>query len=287
MNNPSRFEQGNDAYLRATWLRESGRYKESIELYEEAFEILSEVANKALLTCLLYDKSIALDLNGLPSEAVNSFERCLALFTSIGLEEPEETRANLQALIEQIEDHLAVARTANGYSDTNYLRYIRERPWQSKSSPIGVYIDCSDKAGYDSSLAELVWSGFLIWLDDKNPLQLERVQSRDQASIEIFRVSDKLGPAAGQTEFIDRTDSSGRTWLTKASIRMYTSSRFEEELSSDELKKFFSLACHEAGHALGLDGHSPYGSDLMYFKSPLVEPSLRDLESLRGIYREG
>jgi predicted Zn-dependent protease len=51
-----------------------------------------------------------------------------------------------------------------------------------------------------------------------------------------------------------------------------------------ELTKLKSLAMHEAGHALGLDGHSPFATDLMYWKSPLLKLSARDKKTLQLAY---
>ena len=47
---------------------------------------------------------------------------------------------------------------------------------------------------------------------------------------------------------------------------------------------FQSLIVHEAGHALGIDGHSPFGNDLMYWKSQLKAPTMRDLKTMALIY---
>jgi predicted Zn-dependent protease len=50
-------------------------------------------------------------------------------------------------------------------------------------------------------------------------------------------------------------------------------------------EQLFNLALHETGHALGIDGHSPSGLDIMYFKSPLIKLSDRDANTIRKIYQ--
>lgn len=44
-------------------------------------------------------------------------------------------------------------------------------------------------------------------------------------------------------------------------------------------------ACHEMGHALGINGHSPYSADLMYYQGNANGyPDQRDLNTVKTIY---
>lgn len=53
------------------------------------------------------------------------------------------------------------------------------------------------------------------------------------------------------------------------------------------LEELKSIAVHEFGHALGMHGHSPYPSDIMYFSKTrrLNTPSTRDINTMRLLYQ--
>lgn len=69
--------------------------------------------------------------------------------------------------------------------------------------------------------------------------------------------------------------------MTKSYVNLSAPSYDNKDMSPRAKEQLFNLALHETGHALGIDGHSPSGLDVMYFKSPLIKLSDRDANTIR------
>ena len=82
-----------------------------------------------------------------------------------------------------------------------------------------------------------------------------------------------------------QTSSYGREVVTKSFVNLSAPSYDSKDMTPRAKELLFNLALHETGHALGIDGHSPSGLDVMYFKSPLIKLSDRDASTIRKIYQ--
>ena len=277
------FEQGNARYLEGTGFREAFQFEQAIGAYKEALTILSQLSDLPLLIALHFDLALAYDFHNQPSQALNSFRDSISEYNQLRVRDPALVES-FAGLIEQIEEQIAMVENGFNQNDQDYLDFVRVRPWSFDDMPVLVFVDQSADTGYDAALADLIWQGFAAWLTDGVRIRCERTSNKSKARITVQRVTDKLGPAAGQTLYEDTIDSEGNIWLEKVNIFMYSSSPKLDEIDALEKRKFASLACHEAGHALGIDGHSPSGTDLLYFKAPWEEPSKRDLRTLERVY---
>lgn len=268
------FDKGCSIYQSASAARDSGLFAEAIKLYDHALALLKPVVEAPLIICLYFDRALAHDLGGDSNLALLDFHRALSLYGELKILHPDHDGiGNLFPLICQIEEQIERMERVLGLPDKgHYLDFIRPRRWPADSLPLSIYIDAEDEN--TPGLSSLLFNGFTIWNELTGILPCRQVDSSEEASILVVKGSLFLGPAGGQTTYESFTDDDGVEWLLRAYIA----------IASVERNKMESLAAHEAGHALGLDGHSPHALDLMYFKSPLEEPSFRDVMTLKAIY---
>lgn len=143
--------------------------------------------------------------------------------------------------------------------------------------PIRVYVE-SDSGDRSGEWLNTVLDSVLEW-DVFLPLQV--VDNPEVADIKIFNQRPPLEPGSlrarsAETRYRLYRDENG-----------VLSHRFVIWLSPTQVGKYISAAArHEFGHALGIWGHSPVETDVMYF-SQVAEPppiSVRDINTLKRIY---
>ncbi len=118
-------------------------------------------------------------------------------------------------------------------------------------------------------------------------LPLKIVEEPDLADIQIFRrrpplEAGKLRASSAETRY--------QVYLRKLEDgTQMLAHRFTILLSPTQTSKYIaSAARHEFGHALGIWGHSPVESDVMYFSQVREPPpiSARDINTLKQIYQQ-
>ena len=145
--------------------------------------------------------------------------------------------------------------------------------------PIKVYVESSDN---DESRSQQWMKTVLdaVW-EWNNYLPLQVVDNSEVADIKIFNKQPPLTPGklrarSAETRYTLYFDESG-----------VLSHKFVILLSPTQVGKYIPAAArHEFGHALGIWGHSPVETDVMYF-SQVAEPppiSARDINTLKLIY---
>ncbi|MCB9471389.1 MAG: hypothetical protein H6677_24155 [Candidatus Obscuribacterales bacterium] len=268
------FDKGCSIYQSASAARDRGLFAEAMKLYDDALALLKPVVEAPLIICLYFDRALAQDLGGDSKLALRDFHRALSLYRELKYSHPgHDGVENLFPLICQIEEQIERMEKVLGQPDKgDYLDFIRPRRWPADRLPLTIYIDAEDEDFPE--LSSVLFNGFTIWNERTGILPCRLVESAVEASILVVKDPLFLGPAGGQTTYESFIDDDGVEWLLRAYIM----------IASVERSKVEALAAHEAGHALGLDGHSPHALDLMYFKSPLEEPSSRDIMTLKAIY---
>ncbi|MGC9526187.1 MAG: matrixin family metalloprotease [Limnospira sp.] len=149
--------------------------------------------------------------------------------------------------------------------------------------PVRVYIERPEDDP-SQNWRETVLAAVMEW-DAYLPLEI--TGDRDRADIRIFRRRPPLKPGhlrarSGETRYrlLTRTTETGSRLLTH---------QFTILLSPTQTGPYVaSVARHEFGHALGIWGHSPEETDVMYFAQVREPPPIspRDVNTLRRIYQQ-
>ncbi len=186
----------------------------------------------------------------------------------------------------------------------DYLKALDPHPWPQ--SPVKVFVCVEGETGFNQQTAAKLYAIFETWTKAVHGLvTCVRVPDYDSAEVTVERAGDHsivASGSGGRTTYeyrFARPGESGQTvdWqpknskavappliVTKAHITLLCRLPNASELGPAGEERLFSLALHEAGHALGLDGHSPYGKDIMYWKSAQTVLSERDIASLSHLY---
>jgi predicted Zn-dependent protease len=266
-----KFMKGVGLYEEANRRRDNLEFDFAFSLYERAQEFLFGRVDIPLF----YDMALAADLSGDFSKASEYFDKSCASLEQMKADNPHDERINnLQPLVDSLAHQLSVRKMADNNA-TDYVNQIQPRVWAQNKFPLTIWI--ADKEshndGFDKGLCDLIFDAFRKWSKRCQWFQIARANKADEgiAKIVVKKASpgDLQSGSGGQTNFA--FNNAGE--LVRVDIRVYVPS-----------SNFQSLILHEAGHALGIDGHSPYADDLMWWKSPLIEISDRDVETMKIIY---
>ncbi|MBD3882539.1 peptidase [Phormidium tenue FACHB-886] len=168
--------------------------------------------------------------------------------------------------------------------------------------PVKVYVQSIDEAAtplnqYERNRAQAWVSAVIQAVHDWTVyLPLEIVASPDEANIQVLRSVPPLqrlpAGAAGNPANLPRVRSAETRYelfVDRASNPPLRSHRFTVRLSPIQTPAYtLATARHELGHALGIWGHSPTETDVMYFAQVRNPPviSVRDINTLKRIYEQ-
>jgi tetratricopeptide (TPR) repeat protein len=287
----SQLQEGVAHYDRANELRDLHQYDEALTCFEKAVQILAS-ASEPLRICLFYDLAICYDFSGQTEKANEWFVKAIKLYKALRENHPNDPAVNnLHNLIAGSEEQLQLREHRHPLAE-HYLDVVTARRFKGRDMPLKLFIDRSEDSGYDEDLSELIASCFDLWIKgvsqscrelhiDK-PICYELWETPVLANIKVHRTdgTNSRVPATsgGQTTYQHNSR------FRQATIWAYLPKHKKADLTTKQERVFQSLLVHEAGHALGIDGHSPFGNDLMYWKSALAAPSARDLKTLALIY---
>ena len=169
----------------------------------------------------------------------------------------------------------------------NYLGAIAEHGltrWPESTMPLKVYIESASEAkDFQEEFPTILKNAFIAWTETKK-IRLEFTDNLDEAHIVCRWTDDKNDLMSilegGNTVIVP--DDNG---ILSVDMKILT---LPPPGASSVSTNYITRVClHEAGHALGLTGHSPMREDVMYSTVYPNEPAkltARDLNSMTELY---
>jgi predicted Zn-dependent protease len=275
--------QGDAAY-------ESQNFPSAINYYSSAISSLPYDAYKSL-SGLYYSRALANDVAGNYDRSTEDWVHAKDAYDQL----IQAAASNPQAGI-----NVAWAKSSS-YSinleinwrktcDPNtpdYFSNVNKRRWPAEKFPLRIYVDESSGRGFGSGSRSSIMQAANQWVNaNESRLRVTEVTDINQADIVYRRpqVGEVQQGSGGLTTYVDSADAQGNRIISRSTVRL-TCARLDYDQMTDAQKhELYNLALHESGHAMGIDGHSPSGLDVMYWKSPLTQLSQRDVATIRRIY---
>lgn len=161
--------------------------------------------------------------------------------------------------------------TCPGEFPENYAGSVRLRAWLT----LRVVVWFNEGAPlYSQTRRETTITAFRVWEEaSKQAIRVDTTDDRSEATVVV--------------EFTDAVSSSCSESRSACTNLRFNGGRLKQAtiyLNPTEGNPPL-LASHEMGHALGIDGHSPERSDLMYaYANASGIPTARDLNTVRAAY---
>lgn len=163
--------------------------------------------------------------------------------------------------------------------------------WPAESFPIKVYIapgDCD--TGYRSSFRTYLVEAFNTWAEASNhKVGWQLVSDRSKADLICSWVGElpmiATGQEAGRTRLTTRFNTeTNEGMIHHGTMDLLTINTDGRPFSDAEMRR---ICLHEAGHAYGLEYHSPHHDDIMYRAVSPTQPcvlSQRDVANINDLY---
>jgi predicted Zn-dependent protease len=164
--------------------------------------------------------------------------------------------------------------------------------WQSQHMPIKVFIsDGTGVPGYKPVFQDYIRNGFTKWCNiSENKLAWVEVKTAAEADVTVAwtdRVTERPeGTEAGRTSVMTRYNAQTGKGIIYGARMQFLTQLPSRGFDDAEVEK---TCLHEAGHALGLQGHSPFRNDIMYYAvGPSQQPMLsdRDRNTMMKLYTD-
>jgi predicted Zn-dependent protease len=163
--------------------------------------------------------------------------------------------------------------------------------WSASHMPIKVFIsNGADVPGYRSTFNGMIRDSFDRWSQASgSKISWKQVSDRNAADVTVDWTTQvkqlPQGTEAGETNALTRLNTATNQGIIYGA-RMHFLTQLNGEAFSDN--EMFRTCLHEAGHALGLQGHSTDPQDVMYYAiSKRQQPILsdRDRQTMATLYK--
>ncbi len=171
----------------------------------------------------------------------------------------------------------------------NYLGTIAEQGltrWEAENMPIKIFIEKSSSVkGFEQSFPTILENAFKSWADkSQNKLKINFSDSVEEAHI-VCRWTDDRNDLMSQKEGGNTVVVPTQEGIASVDMKILTLPAPNADSISPN---YMGRVClHEAGHALGLTGHSPERADVMFATVYTSDPAAltdRDTNSLNELY---
>ncbi len=268
----------------------SNSLEDAERFYSEMIEKYSKGPGKPLADWY-YHRGVVSDSIGHVESAKGDFKRAIIEYKNhiktLDKIDDRETIEQLGWLIADLRLELkAKARCPEDSPD--YFHSYPHYYWRADRFPLKIYIDDTETRGFGPSLYGYMRKAVDEW--SRTPGMRDKfvfVDDREKADIYFERMSTydliPFGSGGGATASFVKKGKRLTKEIDRVHLRLYCRERDSEGLSRHAVDQLYTLALHEFGHGLGL-GHSPSGSDVMYWKSAMYKLSGRDRSTLLKIY---
>lgn len=236
---------------------------------------------------ILYQKGVQAFWNGNKAEAEEYLTK--ALNKALG------KKGKISELALHIQDLLSQTREFD--NEEHYLNYLEKpyRRWHPRTKEIWVYIEPGKlEEGWQPEYTEMVKKAFLDWEEALNH-KIKIVFRKKAKPADTYVFWHKKMPPSGLVRkkhngalTAGKNDSIVRDGvIVQNDIHIYLSHP-EWNVTANTL---YSTMLHEIGHLLGLAGHSPNPTDIMFSYSAngfhnIMKPSPRDIKTLQLLYKD-
>ncbi|MBU6454309.1 MAG: matrixin family metalloprotease [Cyanobacteria bacterium REEB67] len=275
--------QGDYAY-------ETQDYPAALNYYSQAISSLPYDADQAL-SGLYYVRALANDVAGNYQRATDDWQQaknCDDKLVQAAASNPQAgiNVSWMQATSNQL-GLLIRWREGCNPNSPDYYSDVNVRRWPANKFPLRVCVDESSGTGFGAGSRGTIMQAINQWVSaNETRLRITEVDDPSQADILVQRPSpgDIARGSGGRTTYDDSADSAGNRWIKQSQMKLTCATVDFDQMTGAQRNELYNLALHESGHALGIDGHSPSGLDVMYWKSPLLKLSERDVATIRKIY---
>jgi tetratricopeptide (TPR) repeat protein len=261
-------------------------YAKAIEAYTRA---LIKAQNRSMneRASIYFDRGIAFDLSNHGSDATRDFREALKLYQDYIRVNPEaDDMGPVSFAMNNLNAQLAL-RNSSDRDEETYTRNVTSRRWPERRFPLRVHMDSSKFNGFDPALQLLIRSAITEWATVPGVyFRWVPVPDERGADIVISRSTEEnqFVDSASQTSFEYKEDDNNASEISVVRVKVFCPTGKGADLPPTASAGFYTALLHALGHALGVDGHSANGCDVMYWKSSVGHLSTRDKAAFRQIY---
>lgn len=195
--------------------------------------------------------------------------------------------------IEELADTRKSAKEPDYFGEL--VSHSRITYWPENRMPIKVYIPAGESAGAFSKVdVDCIKSCFDEWVAlVPKRLSYKLVLKPEDADIVFSQAQKHSDLGLSQTVMAHTVPvcEGPPKWrvgrISKVNIDVVRLEPPIQSVADDRMPKRHAVFLHEIGHALGLDGHSCNGSDMMFFQNVVLKMTDRDRQTFKLIYQPG